>query len=52
MQRLFSKMVLLESVPILRKCKEHTAGHYNWQYFLWNVLSFQPWLHNHDAGLA
>lgn len=36
----------LDPVPILRKWKEHSSGNYNWQYFLWNVLSFQAWLHN------
>ena len=36
----------LDPVPILRKWKEHSSGNYNWQYFLWNVLSFQSWLHN------
>jgi asparagine synthase (glutamine-hydrolysing) len=36
----------LDPVPILRKWHEHTSGQYNWQYFLWNVLSFQSWLHS------
>ncbi len=36
----------LDPVPILQKWKEHTSGHYNWQYFLWNILSFQSWLHS------
>ncbi len=35
----------LDPVPILRKWKEHSSGHYNWQYFLWNVLTFQAWFH-------
>jgi asparagine synthase (glutamine-hydrolysing) len=36
----------LDPVPIMRKWKEHSSGHYNWQYFLWNILSFQAWLHS------
>ncbi|MBT5551370.1 MAG: asparagine synthase (glutamine-hydrolyzing) [Nitrospina sp.] len=36
----------LDPVPIIRKWKEHSLGHYNWQYFLWNILSFQSWLHS------
>ena len=36
----------LDPVPVLRKWKEHSSGDYNWQYFIWNVLSFQSWLHN------
>ncbi|MBT6902529.1 MAG: asparagine synthase (glutamine-hydrolyzing) [Nitrospina sp.] len=36
----------LDPIPILQKWKEHASGQYNWQYFLWNILSFQSWLHN------
>jgi asparagine synthase (glutamine-hydrolysing) len=30
--------------PVVRKWREHTSGHRNWQYELWNVLVFQAWL--------
>jgi asparagine synthase (glutamine-hydrolysing) len=36
----------LDPIPVLRKWKEHASGQYNWQYFLWNILSFQSWLHS------
>lgn len=31
---------------ISKKWKEHLSGKYNWQYFLWNALTFQSWFHN------
>jgi asparagine synthase (glutamine-hydrolysing) len=36
----------LDSALVLRKWKEHASGQYNWQYLLWNILSFQSWLHS------
>ncbi|MBT5028349.1 MAG: asparagine synthase (glutamine-hydrolyzing) [Nitrospinaceae bacterium] len=36
----------LDPVPIMQRWKEHRTGRYNWQYFLWNILSFQSWLHS------
>ena len=32
------------SKPILEKWKQHLSGKRNWQYQLWNVLSFMSWL--------
>jgi asparagine synthase (glutamine-hydrolysing) len=29
---------------ISRKWKEHLSGKWNWQYLLWNALTFQSWL--------
>ena len=37
----------LNASVVSRKWQEHLSGKCNWQYFLWNVLSFQSWLHQH-----
>jgi asparagine synthase (glutamine-hydrolysing) len=29
--------------PIRQKWQEHTSGHNNWQYLLWDILMFQAW---------
>jgi asparagine synthase (glutamine-hydrolysing) len=34
---------LLQRQPIRQKWQEHLSGARNWQYLLWNVLSFQDW---------
>ncbi|MEK9629129.1 MAG: asparagine synthase (glutamine-hydrolyzing) [Nitrospinota bacterium] len=31
---------------VTRTWKEHLSKKYNWQYLLWNVLTFQAWLRN------
>ena len=43
-----------EPEPILRKWREHTSGHRNWDSHLWGVLMMQAWLDryrgNKDQG--
>ncbi|MCK9283053.1 MAG: asparagine synthase (glutamine-hydrolyzing) [Rhodocyclaceae bacterium] len=34
----------LDPVPIRQRWSEHLSGRRNWQYWLWNVLTFQSWL--------
>ncbi len=36
----------LNASVISRKWKEHLSGKWNWQYLLWNALTFQSWLRN------
>lgn len=38
-----------DPLPILSKWKEHLAGTHNWQYHLWNVLTFQAWLERRNG---
>ena len=39
-----------EPEPILRKWREHTSGHRNWDSHLWGVLMMQAWLDRYRAG--
>jgi len=39
-----------EPSPIRQKWEEHISGRRNWQYPLWDVLMFQAWRMNADAG--
>lgn len=36
------------SKPILEKWQQHLSGKRNWQYQLWNVLSFMSWMENQN----
>ncbi len=40
----------LDPAPIREKWREHLSGRRNWQYWLWNVLMFQAWLHGHERS--
>jgi asparagine synthase (glutamine-hydrolysing) len=33
----------LQPEPVLLKWREHLSGRRNWQYPLWDVLTFQAW---------
>ena len=35
---------------VRHKWEEHLSGRRNWQYWLWNVLTFQAWLRDHDRS--
>ena len=37
---------------VRHKWEEHLSGRRNWQYWLWNVLTFQAWLRDHDRSPA
>ncbi|CAB3650915.1 asparagine synthase (glutamine-hydrolyzing) [Achromobacter pestifer] len=39
-----------EPEPILRKWREHTSGHRNWDSHLWGVLMMQAWLDRYRSG--
>ncbi len=38
-----------DPAPIRKRWLEHASGQRDWQYFIWNVLSFQAWLERQQS---
>lgn len=42
----------LNPIPIRKKWNEHISGNFNWQHHLWDVLMFQSWFQEQNAGIS
>jgi asparagine synthase (glutamine-hydrolysing) len=43
---------IFDPAAIRKKWMEHVSGERDWQYYLWNILTFQAWFENRVGSVS